>query len=114
MEWIQLKIFKLGSSVGATVVRIKIFQVSKGSSICVYIATFKLISKNNFIGVYTRISSYYEWVRQHVCEKSSHPPVSFHCFDGDNKEQKIIIEFDVENGGEEVANKVEIDIHNGD
>jgi hypothetical protein len=49
-----------------------------------------------------------------VCEKSSHPPVSFHCFDGDNKEQKIIIEFDVENGGEEVANKVEIDIHNGD
>ena len=53
-------------------------------------------------------------MRQQVCEKSSHPPASFQC-SGDNTEQKLIIEFDLENDGENVTNKVEIDIvHNGE
>ena len=113
MERIQPKIFKSGSSVGATVVRIKIFLV-RDHSIFLYIGAFKLISNNITLGVYTRISSYYEWVRQQVCEKSSYPPASFQC-SGDNTEQKLIIEFDLENDGENVTNKVEIDIvHNGE
>lgn len=33
----------------------------------------------SFPGVYARVSTQYDWIRQHVCEQSSDPPASFEC-----------------------------------
>eukprot|EP00580_Thalassiosira_gravida_P004741 CAMPEP_0201654978 /NCGR_PEP_ID=MMETSP0493-20130528/45777_1 /ASSEMBLY_ACC=CAM_ASM_000838 /TAXON_ID=420259 /ORGANISM="Thalassiosira gravida, Strain GMp14c1" /LENGTH=75 /DNA_ID=CAMNT_0048131553 /DNA_START=513 /DNA_END=737 /DNA_ORIENTATION=- len=32
-----------------------------------------------FPGVYARVSSAYEWIREEVCSRSSDPPSSFDC-----------------------------------
>lgn len=33
----------------------------------------------NFPGVYARLSSYYDWIREEVCKKSLYPPAEFDC-----------------------------------
>mmetsp|Transcript_8798 Transcript_8798/g.18606 ORF Transcript_8798/g.18606 Transcript_8798/m.18606 type:complete len:421 (+) Transcript_8798:343-1605(+) len=48
----------------------------------------------DFPGVYTRISHYYEWIREEVCEHSLYPPADFECGgggggDGDGEEEEI-------------------------
>lgn len=40
----------------------------------------------NFPGVYARVSSEYEWIREEVCKRSSEPPASFNCGGGDDDE----------------------------
>jgi len=36
-------------------------------------------ASRNFPGVYARVSSSYEWIRQEVCKRSSEPPAYFEC-----------------------------------
>jgi hypothetical protein len=36
-------------------------------------------ASKNFPGVYARVSSSYEWIRQEVCKRSSEPPAYFEC-----------------------------------
>lgn len=33
----------------------------------------------DFPGVYTRISVFYDWIKEEVCERSSYPPAEFEC-----------------------------------
>mmetsp|Transcript_5987 Transcript_5987/g.11530 ORF Transcript_5987/g.11530 Transcript_5987/m.11530 type:complete len:420 (-) Transcript_5987:287-1546(-) len=50
----------------------------------------------DFPGVYTRISHYYEWIREEVCERSLYPPADFECGgggDGEEEEIEARIEF---------------------
>lgn len=67
-------------------------------------------ANKHFPGVYTRVSNYYEWIREHVCEKSSNPPDSFDCFSqhvSSDDELSIVLSF--EGKGSETANKIEIE-----
>ena len=36
-------------------------------------------ANENFPGVYARVSSVYDWIKNEVCEKSSDPPAEFGC-----------------------------------
>ena len=38
-------------------------------------------ANKDFPGVYTRVSSAYDWIREEVCRRSLYPPAEFECDD---------------------------------
>ncbi|KAL3771037.1 hypothetical protein ACHAWO_013215 [Cyclotella atomus] len=68
----------------------------------------------DFPGVYTRVSSYYQWIREHVCSKSLHPPASFDCSSKHmTSEEDLNIEISL-NDNDQDAEKIEIEIEFND
>ena len=59
--------------------------------------------------MYTRVSNYYPWIREKVCEKSSSPPDSFQCSAQNGiVEEKLSIEISFENDDERTV-EIELD-----
>lgn len=76
-----------------------------------------LLCTNLFVigqGVYTRVSSYYKWIREHICTKSSYPPASFHCSSQHvTSEEDLSVEIIFDDNDEEVE-KIEIEVELND
>jgi hypothetical protein len=65
-------------------------------------------------GVYTRVSSYYQWIREHVCSMSLHPPASFDCSSKHmTSEEDLNIEISL-NDNDQDTEKIEIEIEFND
>lgn len=59
----------------------------------------------SFPGVYSRVSSAYDWIKEQVCSKSSSPPASFHCA------SSLALEYGNEPDSESAASKFASSIH---